>query len=90
MSANSRFNSNYNSNNGNGSSELEAILGAMIAGARYGIKIRLPHAFVMTFLFKRQLTTQQKLNTIFKLTLEHASNLASFATLYKVIHSLPH
>ena len=70
--------------------ELKSIINAFISGAQYGVKVRLPHAFVMTFLFKRHLTTKTKLRSIRNLTFEHASNLAAFATLYKVssIHRL--
>ncbi|KAL3919732.1 MAG: hypothetical protein SGILL_003605, partial [Bacillariaceae sp.] len=67
------------------SDELSAIIGALVGGAKYGIKIRLPHALVMTLLFKRDLTSKQKLRSISKLVLEHASNLAAFATIYKSI-----
>ena len=35
--------------------ELKSIAAALIGGARYGAKIRLPHALVMTFLFRRDL-----------------------------------
>jgi peroxisomal membrane protein 4 len=64
--------------------EIHAIIGGLVGGLRYGIKIRLPHAFVMTALFRRDLSSEQKLRTIWNLTREHALNLASFATIYKV------
>jgi peroxisomal membrane protein 4 len=67
------------------SHELSAILGALIGGAKYGIKVRLPHALVMTLLFRRDLSTNQKIRHIVRLVLEHASNLAAFATIYKSI-----
>lgn len=69
-------------------SELNAILLAFYSGGRYGIKIRFPHAFIMTFLFKRHLSTINKLRSILKATLEHALNLACFAGLYKSILAL--
>ncbi len=65
--------------------ELAAVVSALVGGAKYGVKIRLPHAFVMTFLFRKDLSPQQKVRTIIKLVVEHASNLAAFATIYKVI-----
>lgn len=65
--------------------ELHAVLSALLAGARYGIKIRLPHAFVMTFLFRRNLSTTKKLQGVAKLVREHATNLAAFAASYKLI-----
>ena len=65
------------------SSELSAILGAAISGAKYGVRIRLPHAFVMTLLFRKE-TPSEKLKIILKATAEHSHNLASFAALYKV------
>jgi peroxisomal membrane protein 4 len=65
--------------------ELAAIVGALVGGAKYGIKIRLPHALVMTLLFRRDLSAKQKIHSISRLVLEHASNLAAFATIYKSI-----
>ena len=64
--------------------ELYAILAALQGGARYGFKIRVPHALVMTFLFKNELSALQKIRAITILTIEHASKLAAFATIYKV------
>jgi peroxisomal membrane protein 4 len=68
--------------------ELYAILAALQGGARYGFKIRVPHALVMTFLFKNELSALQKIRAISILTIEHASKLAAFATIYKVCVSL--
>ena len=65
--------------------ELHSVVVALVAGARYGTKIRLPHAMLMTFLFKKDLSAQEKLKAVFKLVKEHASNLAAFAAIYKVI-----
>ena len=65
--------------------ELAAILSACLGGGRYGVKIRFPHALVMTSLFRRDLTANEKIRTVLKLTREHARNLAAFAALYKTI-----
>jgi peroxisomal membrane protein 4 len=65
--------------------ELTAVVSALIGGAKYGVKIRLPHALVMTFLFRKDLSATQKIRTILKLVVEHASNLAAFATIYKCV-----
>jgi hypothetical protein len=65
--------------------EFQAILFSLIGGARYGIKVRLPHALVMTTLFRPDWNAQQKCRNIVKLVQEHATNLASFAVLYKSI-----
>jgi len=65
--------------------ELYAVVSALIGGAKYGVKIRLPHALVMTCLFRKDLSSTEKIRTIVKLVVEHASNLAAFATIYKVI-----
>ena len=65
-------------------SQGDAILSAAIGGARYGIKIRFPHALVMTLLFQRHLTNREKINRVLKLVWIHSSNLSGFATLYKV------
>ena len=68
--------------------EIGAVLTALLAGARYGLKIRLPHALVMTFLFRRDLSHSEKLKNILRLGFQHASSLAAFATIYKSILAL--
>jgi hypothetical protein len=65
--------------------EIHAIASALMGGARYGVKIRLPHALLMTVLFRKDLTTRDKIKTVLTLVYEHASNLAAFATIYKVM-----
>jgi len=65
--------------------ELSAVVSALIGGAKYGVKIRLPHAVVMTCLFRKDLSSKEKIRTIVKLVFEHASNLAVFASLYKIV-----
>ena len=65
--------------------ELKAILLAFYGGARYGIKIRLPHSCITTLLFRSNLSFQQKLLMIYKTTLEHSISLAKFAALYKTL-----
>jgi F0F1-type ATP synthase assembly protein I len=67
------------------SKELHSILSALIGGAKYGIKIRLPHALLMTFMFRHDLSASDKLRRVLQLSFEHASSLAAFATLYKVM-----
>jgi hypothetical protein len=67
------------------SNEVQAICRGLIAGARYGIKIRLPHSAVMTLLFRRELSAANKLQAIASSVAEHATNLAAFACLYKSI-----
>ena len=66
-------------------SEAAAILSGLLAGGRYGVKIRFPHALIMTLLFRRDLPAKKKCSTILKLAAEHGSNLAAFAALYKAI-----
>ena len=53
-------------------------------GLTYGTKIRAPHAFVMTFLFKSELGLSDKIKRILKLTFLHARNLAAFVSIYKL------
>ncbi|KAK1742316.1 peroxisomal membrane protein 4 [Skeletonema marinoi] len=65
--------------------EVAAIISGLIGGGRYGLKIRIPHAFVMTFLFGNKLPFRRKLQVIAKLAAEHSINLASFACLYKFL-----
>ena len=69
------------------SEELHAIAAGLVGGARYGFKIRLPHAMVMIWLFRQDLSSKQKMKTIGKLVVEHTTNLATFAALYKVSFS---
>ena len=66
--------------------EVQAIVAAVVGGARYGVKIRIPHALIMTALFRRDLSSKEKIRSVLKLTMEHASNLAMFAAIYKVRH----
>lgn len=66
-------------------SEFQSIAAGSLGGGRYGVKIRLPHALLMTMLFKRGLTAKQKLKMILKLTLDHSCSLAAFATVYKLV-----
>jgi len=54
-------------------------------GLTYGTKIRAPHAFVMTFLFKSEMSLADKFKRIAKLTFLHARNLAAFVAIYKFI-----
>jgi hypothetical protein len=65
--------------------ELAAILSALMAGAKYGVKIRLPHAIVMTALFGRRkgVTVGMHLTRIGRVVADHASHLACFAATYK-------
>lgn len=60
------------------------ILRGLRNGLHYGAKIRAPHAFVMTMLF-RDGPLRDKLEGIAKLTWEHSKNLGSFVLLYKTI-----
>lgn len=67
--------------------EIKAIVSAAVGGARYGVKIRLPHALVMTMLFRQDQPISKKIATILKLSRDHAISLASFAAIYKVCHT---
>ncbi|KAG6869191.1 hypothetical protein C0993_012290 [Termitomyces sp. T159_Od127] len=59
---------------------------AILKGARngfvYGVKVRFPHAVVMSILFGRG-NWQTRLWNIYRATRQHAVNLAKFVTLYK-------
>jgi hypothetical protein len=65
------------------SEEIQSILSGMVGGARYGVKIRLPHAFVMTVLFRRDLSALKKIKMILKLTFFHAAQLGGYVAGYK-------
>ncbi|CAI8024164.1 Peroxisomal membrane protein 4 [Geodia barretti] len=53
-------------------------------GLVYGVKIRLPHSLVMTFLFHEG-SLQEKLHFILNATFQHARNLAILTALYKAL-----
>ncbi|KAJ7071530.1 Tim17/Tim22/Tim23/Pmp24 family-domain-containing protein [Mycena amicta] len=59
---------------------------AILKGARngfvYGVKVRFPHALVMSILFGRG-DWKTRARLIFRATKQHAFNLAKFVTLYK-------
>jgi peroxisomal membrane protein 4 len=61
---------------------------AILKGARngfvYGVKVRFPHALLMSILFGRG-DIQTRAKTIFSATKQHALNLAKFVSLYKTL-----
>jgi peroxisomal membrane protein 4 len=59
-----------------------ALLKGLRNGVVYGAKVRAPHAFVMTFLF-RDGTVREKLKVVLDMTRQHATNLGKFVLLYK-------
>lgn len=62
---------------------MEGLVGAQ-RGLIYGVKIRLPHAFVMALLFRRRNSTLLELSQwVVQLTTEHALSLASFVSFYR-------
>lgn len=64
-----------------------AMLKGFRNGAVYGVKIRAPHALVMTFLF-RSGSLQEKLRAILQATYTHSWNLAWFVFTYKGLCAL--
>lgn len=64
--------------------ELQSIINGLLGGSRYGVKIRLPHAAVMTILFRKG-SASEKLKFVLKAVLEHSRNLACFAAIYKAV-----
>lgn len=63
---------------------LLSLLKGIRNGIAYGVKIRASHAFVNTFLF-RDGSLQSKLRAVFKATKSHATNLAKFVFIYKLL-----
>ncbi|PPQ97167.1 hypothetical protein CVT26_000430 [Gymnopilus dilepis] len=61
---------------------------AILKGARngfvYGVKVRFPHALVMSILFGRG-DWQTRARMIYRATRQHAFNLAKFVSIYKTI-----
>jgi hypothetical protein len=72
----------------NVSQEIIAIMTSIYSGAQYGLKVRLPHALLMTFLFRKDLSLKKKIQTIVTLTWHHSYSLAKFAGIYKVRFSI--
>ncbi|XP_036999133.1 peroxisomal membrane protein 4 [Artibeus jamaicensis] len=64
-----------------------AVLKGFRNGAVYGVKIRAPHALVMTFLF-RSGSLREKLRAILQATYTHSSTLACFVFTYKGLCAL--
>ena len=64
---------------------IVAILKAFKHGLQYGVKIRLPHALIMTFLFSSNLPLRDKLERITKLIVGHAKTLGTFAAVYTMV-----
>lgn len=67
--------------------ELIAIIRGFRNGVVYGFKIRLPHAFVMTMLFRNG-TLHDKLRAIIKATYTHSKNLGLYVLTFKIIRML--
>lgn len=67
--------------------ELLSLIKGIRNGIVYGVKIRFPHALVMTLLF-REGSWKDKANGIYNATFTHASNLAKFVFLYKTLTKL--
>mmetsp|Transcript_28975 Transcript_28975/g.70655 ORF Transcript_28975/g.70655 Transcript_28975/m.70655 type:complete len:189 (-) Transcript_28975:241-807(-) len=65
--------------------DIAKILRGALHGVLYGAKVRAPHAFVMTLLFRRDLPLLTQLKTVLKLTLTHAKNLGFYVFVYKSI-----
>ncbi|WVN87675.1 uncharacterized protein L203_102861 [Cryptococcus depauperatus CBS 7841] len=64
--------------------ELLAIIKGARNGFVYGVKIRFPHALVMTLLFSHK-PWPAKIKGILTATRTHATNLCKFVTIYKLI-----
>eukprot|EP01084_Bolivina_argentea_P253654 426186_1 len=65
--------------------DILSIIRGFRNGAIYGIKIRLPHAFVMTLLFSSNRSINGLSSIIFKKTKEHSLHLGKFVCLYKLL-----
>jgi peroxisomal membrane protein 4 len=63
---------------------LISVLRGVRNGFYYGTRVRAPHAFVMTFLF-REGKFKDKMTDIIKMTYEHGRNLAMYVGLFKLI-----
>lgn len=61
---------------------------ALRLGAAYGVKIRAPHALVMTLLFGKDRSPAAVWSRVTALAWEHGRNLALFAAAYKAVLSV--
>ncbi len=66
---------------------LLSVIRAFRNGVVYGFKIRLPHAFVMTMLF-RDGPLYDKLEAIVRATFQHSRNLGFYAASFKLVRAL--
>jgi len=66
---------------------LLSIIRGFRNGVIYGFKIRLPHAFVMTMLF-RDGPLYDKLEAIFRATYQHSKNLGLYVAAFKLARAL--
>ncbi|KAL5534586.1 hypothetical protein ACEPAG_1049 [Sanghuangporus baumii] len=64
--------------------DLFAIIKGIRNGIVYGVKIRFPHALIMSILFSRQ-DWPTRLKNVVRMTKDHAFNLAKFILLYKIM-----
>jgi len=64
---------------------LRVGVAALRLGARYGAKVRAPHALVMTLLFGKDRTLVGVAQRVVALAWEHASHLGAFAAAYKFL-----
>jgi peroxisomal membrane protein 4 len=67
--------------------DLLLLLRGLRNGLYYGAKVRLPHALVMTLLFRAG-TLQEKLRSVLHLTVTHARNLGLFVLTFKLLRRL--
>ena len=65
--------------------DILSIIRGFRNGFIYGIKIRLPHAFVMTLIFASDRSIESMSKTIFKKTREHSVHLGQYVCLYKLL-----
>jgi peroxisomal membrane protein 4 len=66
---------------------LLSIVRGMRNGFVYGFKIRLPHAFVMTMLF-RDGPLYDKIEAILRATWQHSRNLGCYVAVFKLVRAL--
>ncbi|CAD6586309.1 MAG: hypothetical protein CYPHOPRED_003469 [Cyphobasidiales sp. Tagirdzhanova-0007] len=64
--------------------DLLAIVKGIRAGLVYGVKVRAPHAIIMSLIFHRT-PWKTRLQFIYQATKQHALNLAKFVTIYKTM-----
>jgi peroxisomal membrane protein 4 len=71
------------------STDLLHLFTSLVSGMKYGAKIRLPHAVVMTVIFKRNRSAKEQVQAIYRAVFMHAWNLGELPPPPPQTHFMP-